>query len=94
MTQPNVYWTLDAPFVRIVGLYTNVAAGGYVDEAQRDWFVEEVAAAPEDQALLVALHHGPYSVDATRSGSAAMAGMLDQSFARSGAYPMRCSRAR
>jgi DNA repair exonuclease SbcCD nuclease subunit len=28
MTQPGVYFTLDAPFVSIVGLYTNVIDGG------------------------------------------------------------------
>ena len=27
MTQPGVYFTLDAPFVSIVGLYTNVLEG-------------------------------------------------------------------
>ncbi len=28
MTQPNVYWTLEAPFVTLIGLYTNVPEGG------------------------------------------------------------------
>ncbi len=27
MTQPGVYFTLDAPFVSIIGLYTNVLEG-------------------------------------------------------------------
>ena len=27
MTQPGVYFTLDAPFVSIIGLYTNVLDG-------------------------------------------------------------------
>lgn len=28
MIQPNVYWTLEAPFVTIIGLYTNLPEGG------------------------------------------------------------------
>jgi flagellar biosynthesis chaperone FliJ len=28
MTQPNSYWTLEAPYATIVGLYTNVPPGG------------------------------------------------------------------
>jgi hypothetical protein len=34
MTQPGVYFTLDAPFVSIVGLYTNVLEGPGVISSQ------------------------------------------------------------
>ena len=30
MIQPNVYWTLDAPFVTMIGLYSNVPDGGVI----------------------------------------------------------------
>ena len=54
MTQPGVYFTLDAPFVSIIGLYTNVLEGPGVitDEGgiypalkgdkQYDWLVSEL----------------------------------------------------
>ncbi len=31
MTQPGVYYTLDAPFVRIIGLFSNCAGGSGID---------------------------------------------------------------
>src|SRR5574337_159619 len=37
MTQPNVYWTLDAPFLTIIGLYSNVPEGGQFQQDQLDW---------------------------------------------------------
>jgi acid phosphatase type 7 len=38
MDQPNVYWTLQAaPFLTIIGLYTNVPGGGEVHADQQDW---------------------------------------------------------
>jgi len=54
MTQPGVYFTLDAPFVSIVGLYTNVLEGPGVitdeggaypalaSDGQYDWLVSEL----------------------------------------------------
>lgn len=36
MTQPNPYWVLDGPWLRIVGLYTNVPEGGEVREKQKE----------------------------------------------------------
>src|SRR5438034_278520 len=60
MIQPNVYWTLEAPFVTIVGLYTNVPEGGVVHNDQAAWFTSELASAPTNKALIVALHHPVY----------------------------------
>jgi hypothetical protein len=54
-TQPNVYFTLEAPYVTIVGLYTNVPEGGSVDSVQQQWFTNELAQADPNKALLVAL---------------------------------------
>jgi hypothetical protein len=84
MTLPNVYWTLLAPFVTIIGLYTNVPEGGQVDDQQTAWLVPELKAAPTDGALLVALHHPPYSADAHHGGSARMGALLDMVFQQSG----------
>jgi acid phosphatase type 7 len=87
MTQPNVYWTLEAPFVTIIGLYTNVPEGGEMDDDQIAWLESELRTAPRDKALLLASHHPVYSLDDFHSGSAYMAGVLDQAFARSHRTP-------
>ncbi|HLH05521.1 MAG TPA: metallophosphoesterase [Bryobacteraceae bacterium] len=73
LSLPNVYWTLDAPFVTIVGMYTNVPEGGSIDSVQQQWLTNEFATAPADKALIVALHHPIFSFDNFHSGSARMA---------------------
>jgi 3',5'-cyclic AMP phosphodiesterase CpdA len=80
MIQPNVYWTLRAPFVTIVGLYSNVPEGGRLDDQQISWLHAELAAAPRDRFLLVTVHHPPYSADAHHGGSAHLGGVLDSAF--------------
>ncbi len=42
MTEPNVYWTLETPFVNIIGLYSNVPEGGEIRQEQFDWFVNAI----------------------------------------------------
>ena len=71
MIQPNVYWTLYAPFVSIVGLYSNVPEGGAFDKAntQLDWFENELLTAPKGKALIVCVHHPPISADSHHGGS-------------------------
>ena len=76
LSLPNVYWTLNAPFVTIVGMYTNVPEGGSIDSVQQQWLTNELATAPEGKALIVALHHPVYSFDDHHSGSARMADAL------------------
>src|SRR5262249_14469791 len=50
MTQPYVYWMLKAPFVTIIGLYSNI--DGLLDgpgtAAQERWLSEQLAAAGAD----------------------------------------------
>ena len=87
MTQPNPYWTLTSPLVTILGLYTNVPEGGRFDTDQIDWFHAELAAAPTDRALLVALHHPVYSADAHHGGSESMGRALDEAIAAAGRVP-------
>src|SRR5207244_92315 len=87
MTQPNCFWTLLTPLATIVGLYTNCPEHGVVEQDQADWFHGELAAAPADKALVVALHHPPYSGDSHHSSSIAMRTLLDDSFAASGRKP-------
>jgi hypothetical protein len=87
MTQPNVYWTLRAQLFTIVGLYSNVPEGGQIDATQVAWLIGELTDAPDDRALLVALHHPPYSADAHHGGSARMGALLDEAFARAERSP-------
>ena len=87
MIQPNVYWTLVTPFATIVGLYTNVPEGGVVEAGQADWFEGELAAAPRDRALIVAMHHPIHSLDTYHSGSKAMAALLESAVTRSKRRP-------
>lgn len=87
MTQPNVYWTLEAPFVTIIGLYTNVPEGGMFDEHQLAWLEAELAQAPTDKALLLAMHNPVYSADGYHSGSSYLAGVLDRAIERTGRIP-------
>ncbi len=78
MSLPNVYFTLECPFVTIVGMYTNVPEGGSIDSAQQQWLTNELATAPVDKALLLALHHPIYSFDSYHSGSKRMASAVQQ----------------
>jgi hypothetical protein len=86
-TQPNCYWTLRAQAVTIIGCYDNVPSGGVIEPDQAAWLQSELAAAPAGVPLIVALHHPPYSVDATHGGSARMGQVLDQAFTGSGRIP-------
>jgi hypothetical protein len=76
MGLPNVFFTLNCPFATIVGLYTNVPEHGSVDSIQQQWFTHELSTAPQDKALIVALHHPVYSFDKFHSGSPRMADVL------------------
>lgn len=76
LSVPNVYFTLNCPFVTIIGMYTNVPEGGSIDSVQQQWLTNEFATAPTDKALIVAMHHPIYSFDDHHSGSARMADAL------------------
>jgi hypothetical protein len=87
MDQPNVFWTLEDELMTIVGLYSNVPSGGVIHPDQQEWLVGELRAAPAGRALIVALHHPPYSCDAHHGGSEQMGHVLDQAFSAAGRYP-------
>lgn len=90
MTQPNIYWTLETPLVRFIGLYPNVVKFGAIDDEQRAWFMEELRYAKEfrdEQALFVCLHHAPYSADWNHGSSLAMVDFLEEAFDEAGVYP-------
>jgi hypothetical protein len=70
MTQPYVYWTLNTPFATIIGLYSNV--DGNLDarrtNEQQLWFEQEFKNASQDKALIISVHHLPYSLDDYHGG--------------------------
>jgi|SRR5579863_403299 hypothetical protein len=88
MDLPNVYWTFTTPFATIIGLFSNVGESeGEIHQDQIDWFRGELAAADPNLALIVAVHHPPFSGDDEHSGSSVVDQVLFDSFQATGRYP-------
>jgi hypothetical protein len=87
LNQPYFYWTLITPFATIIGLYTNVPEHGWIDDAQRAWFQNEMKTADPKKALIVALHHPVFSFDNHHSGSPTMALELQNAINKSRRLP-------
>jgi hypothetical protein len=88
MDLPNVYWTFTTPFATIIGLFSNVGeTDGEIHPDQVNWFVGELKAADPKLALIVAVHHPPFSGDTEHSGSTAVYKVLFDSFKTAGRYP-------
>jgi hypothetical protein len=88
MDLPNVYWTFTTPYATILGLCSNVGeTEGEIHQDQQDWFVGELKAADPNKALLVTVHHPPFSGDVDHSGSSAVEVVLTNSFQAAGRYP-------
>jgi predicted phosphodiesterase len=85
MTQPYCYWTLIAPFVRIIGLYSNI--DGILDSQQQLWLRDEMKSCPSDKWLIVAVHHPCFSLDTTHGGYQDILDSLDQAAAAAGRSP-------
>lgn len=88
MDLPNVYWTFTTPFATILGLFSNVGEEqGEIHADQIAWFQGELKAASPDLALIVAVHHPPFSGDQEHTGSSAVDKVLLQSFQATKRYP-------
>jgi hypothetical protein len=103
MTQPGVYFTLDTPFVSIVGLYTNVLESPGVISSQGGKYptvgddqlafleAELKRLAPARKALqravVIACHHPPVSADGVHGGSAGLAADIDAAARAAGFWP-------
>ncbi len=89
MTQPYVYWTLDAPFATIIGLYSNV--DGLLDargrNEQQGWLEQQLRDAATDKCLLVTVHHPPYSLDWFHGGNPDILSALDEAFQHANRFP-------
>jgi kumamolisin len=102
MTQPGVYFTLDAPFVSIIGLYSNVLEGPGVissqggtypiGDDQLKFLTEELtrlkpARTANQRAVIVACHHPPASADAKHGGTTGLANDIDTAARAAGIWP-------
>lgn len=88
--QPNIYWTMDTPLATIIGLHTNVPKYGVVTREQRNWFMEELRSADlqrPDKAVILCMHHAPYSADINHGASLLMIDFLEGVFEETGIRP-------
>jgi Icc-related predicted phosphoesterase len=89
MTQPYVYFTLEATFATIIGLYSNI--DGLLDAPgtfeQQRWLEDQLRNAPQDKCLIVAVHHPPYSLDGVHGGYADIGTALDRAMKTTGRNP-------
>jgi hypothetical protein len=85
---PNVYWTFTTPWATIIGLFSNVGeTEGEIHQDQIDWFQQELTAANPNLALIVTVHHPPFSGDVEHSGSSAVDDVLRNAFSATQRYP-------
>lgn len=101
MIQPGVYFTLEAPFVRILGLYSNRlespgiistqgSASSPITDCQLDFLraaLQRVKTQPFKGALIIAVHHPPYSSGGTHPGSPRMLQDIDTVCKAEGVWP-------
>lgn len=89
MTQPYVYWTLQAPFVTIIGLYGNVdgTLDGQGTVTQQQWLTSRLQSADPSTCIIVAVHQPPYSLDGTHGGYPTIIDAIDQAANAAGIWP-------
>lgn len=90
MIQPNVYWTLQTPLANIIGMHSNVPKFGIVTPEQQEWLKGELLRAQGERpgkAILLTIHHAPYSADINHGASIPMIELLERIFAETGVRP-------
>jgi hypothetical protein len=101
MTQPGVYFTLDAPFLKIIGLYSNTSeTTGVIDDAttgtaQFTFLQSQLAAAAAQRAqkgadpfaLIITVHHPPFTISNSHFPSPAMLAQIDQACTTAKIWP-------
>lgn len=99
MTQPGVYFTLSAPFVTIIGLYSNVledpgvisSQGGTnpLSDDQKNFLKSELKRLHDQNysgAVIIAAHHPPYTGGTTHGGSPGMLKDIDDAVRYAGGF--------
>jgi hypothetical protein len=101
MDQPGVYFTLNAPFVKFIGLYSNTSEGGTegvianskVGTAQLTFLQQQLAAAKAERAngqwraLVIATHHPPFTGSPSHVPSPTMLKQIDEACSTAGIQP-------
>jgi hypothetical protein len=101
--QPGVFFTLDAPFVSIIGLYSNALDSGPgvisseakrypISDEQLAFLQQELARLKNDRAaharaIVLATHHPALSCDARHGGSTGMSNDIDRCCKAAGLWP-------
>jgi Calcineurin-like phosphoesterase len=101
MDQPGVYFTLNAPFVKFIGLYSNtgegptegVIAAKKIGDAQLTFLQQQLAAAKKERdsglwrALIIATHHPPFTASPNHVPSPEMLKQIDDACKTAGIQP-------
>jgi Calcineurin-like phosphoesterase len=101
MDQPGVYFTLNAPFVKFIGLYSNTSEGGTegvisgpkVGDGQLAFLEQQLAAAKAERAqgqwraLVIATHHPPFTGSPSHVPSPTMLQQIDKACSDAGIQP-------
>jgi 3',5'-cyclic AMP phosphodiesterase CpdA len=103
MIQPGVYFVFTAPFVRFIGLYSNtgesvgVLSNAQIGDDQITFLNQQLAAAlaareadaknQNPQALILAVHHPPFTGSSQHFPSAAMLKQIDTCCTTAGMWP-------
>lgn len=101
MIQPGVYFTFEAPFVRILGVYSNVledpgvisgesGQNTVLDDRQITFLSTALARAKTDNftgAIIIAVHHPPFSGGSVHGGSPEMLQDIDNACQTTGVWP-------
>jgi hypothetical protein len=101
MIQPGVYYTLEAPFVRLLGLYSNTledpgvistegATRPTLNDDQLTYLKTALARCKSDNftgAVLVAVHHPPFTGGVNHGGSPRMLQDMDDAATQAGFWP-------
>jgi hypothetical protein len=94
--QPGVFFTFDAPFVRILVLYSNtledpgIIANSTIGNSQLDYLKAALIRVKSEKyagALLLAHHHPPYTIGGQHSSSVEMRQQMDQICEQVGVWP-------
>jgi len=101
MIAPGVYFTLDAPFVKILGLYSNVledpgviseenGANPMLDNRQIGFLTAALKRAKAQKfsgAIIVAVHHPPFTGGSDHGGSPTMLADIDSACTAASVWP-------
>ena len=101
MIAPGVYFTFDSPFVRILGLYSNVledpgvisdenGTNTVLDQRQVGFLttaLERVVSESYAGAVIIAVHHPPFTGGSEHGGSPQMLADIDSACTAAGFWP-------